>query len=55
VRRDLSVRLPVLWISLFFRWYDLWVGVYIDTENQNIYICPVPMLGVKIHWKMEEV
>lgn len=20
-------------VKPFFRWYDLWIGVYIDTEN----------------------
>ena len=35
-------------IAPFFRWYDLWVGVFIDTKNQAIYICPVPMFGIKI-------
>ena len=46
---------PVISISLFFRWYDLWIGAYIDTERSTIYICPVPMFGVKVHWRMEDV
>lgn len=37
-------------VSLFFRWYDLWVGAYIDTKNRTIYICPLPMVGVKVQW-----
>lgn len=32
----------------FFRWFDLWVGVFIDLEKKAVYVCPVPMLGVKI-------
>lgn len=35
-------------ITPFFRWYDLWIGIYIDTATRAIYICPVPMLGVKV-------
>lgn len=35
-------------IKPFFRWYDLWIGAYIDVENKAIYICPIPTLGVKI-------
>lgn len=35
-------------IKPFFRWYDLWVGAYIDTENKSVYICPLPMIGVKV-------
>ena len=49
------MRLPVLWLSFFFRWYDLWIGVYVDTVNHNIYICPLPMIGMKIHWRMEQI
>jgi len=37
-------------IKPFFRWYDLWVGVFIDTSKKAIYICPVPTLGLKISW-----
>lgn len=35
-------------ITPFFRWYDLWIGLYIDTANRAIYICPVPCFGVKV-------
>jgi len=34
-------------ISPYFRWYDLWVGVYIDTKNKAVYI-GVLMVGIKI-------
>lgn len=34
--------------SLFFRWYDLWVGAYYDAKNKALYLCPVPMFGIKI-------
>lgn len=34
----------------FFRWYDLWIGVYVDVPNRTIYVCPLPMIGVKI-WR----
>lgn len=37
-----------LYIKPFFKWYDLWVGIYIDKENHAIYIIPFPMLGIKI-------
>lgn len=35
-------------VTPFFRWFDLWIGAYIDRKNRTIYICPIPMLGVKI-------
>ena len=35
-------------IRPFFRWYDLWVGAYIDRPNRTVYVCPLPMVGLKI-------
>jgi hypothetical protein len=35
-------------VKFFFRWYDIWVGAYIDKGNKTVYICPIPMFGVKI-------
>lgn len=35
-------------ITPFFRWYDLWVGIYIDREKRVIYMCFLPTLGIKI-------
>lgn len=37
-------------IRPFFRWYDLWIGVYVDMKNRSVYICPIPALGVKVTW-----
>lgn len=49
------MRLPVLTFSLFFKPADLWIGLYIDRANRTAYICPVPMFGVKVRWRMEQV
>jgi len=38
-------------VKLFFRWYDLWVGMYIDINDKCLYICPIPMFGIKIKLK----
>jgi len=38
-------------VKPFFRWYDLWVGIFIDNKNDAIYIIPFPMFGIKIWWK----
>lgn len=35
-------------ISLFFRWYDAWIGAFYSRHDRTLYICPVPMLGVKV-------
>jgi len=37
-------------VTLFFRWYDLWIGAYVDTKGRALYVCPVPMLGFKVTW-----
>ncbi len=38
-------------ISVKFAWYDIWVGVFIDTKKRIIYICPLPMLLITIKAK----
>jgi hypothetical protein len=35
-------------IRPFFRWFDLWIGAYFDRQNRALYVCPLPMIGVKI-------
>ena len=35
-------------IQLFFRWYDLWIGAYWDRAAGALYVCPIPMCGVRI-------
>jgi hypothetical protein len=37
-------------IRPFFRLYDLWIGIYVDTKNRAIYIIPIPMIGIKISY-----
>lgn len=34
----------------FFRWYDLWIGMYYDRKGRSLYLCPLPMLGIKVTW-----
>jgi len=35
-------------VEPFFRWYDLWIGAYVDTKNRVVYICPFPCFGIKV-------
>jgi hypothetical protein len=35
-------------IELQWKWYDLWVGVFIDTKSRIVYICLLPTIVVKI-------
>lgn len=44
------MNLKSLKIRFFFAWYDLWIGVYVDRDNQAVYICLLPTLVIKI-WK----
>lgn len=37
-------------VRLIFRWYDLWVGAFVDTQNRRLYVFPVPMVGLMISW-----
>jgi len=35
-------------ISLFFAWYDFWVGFFYDRKQQTLYICPLPCVVFKV-------
>jgi len=35
-------------IRLIFAWYDLWVGVFIDTRKRRLYVFPLPCFGLVI-------
>lgn len=37
-------------IQPFFRWYDLWIGAYWDRHDRTLYVCLLPMLGVRIEF-----
>jgi len=38
-------------INFIFRWFDLWIGVFIDRKNHAVYVFPIPMFGIKITMK----
>lgn len=38
-------------VSVKFIWYDLWIGVFIDTSKNKIYICPLPTVVIIIEDK----
>ena len=37
-------------VEIGFRWYDLWIGAFIDTESRTVYICPLPMVVIKYQY-----
>lgn len=38
-------------VTLKWAWYDLWVGLFIDTAKKRVYICPLPTILITIHLK----
>lgn len=37
-------------VSVIVAWYDLWVGVFVDTQRRRIYVLPVPCVGIVIEY-----
>lgn len=37
----------------FFRRFDLWVGAYWDRNARALYVCPLPMIGIKVQLRKE--
>lgn len=40
-------------ISMFFAWYDMWIGAYWDKSKRILYICPIPCVVIKIDRRRE--
>jgi hypothetical protein len=40
-------------VRVFFAWYDLWVGAYFDRKARALYVCPLPMLVIRIGEKAD--
>lgn len=39
-------------IKFIFKWYDLWIGIFIDTKKGYLYILPIPCCGVIIKFNL---
>lgn len=33
-----------------FKWFDMWVGVYVDRDKRRLYICPLPMIVFEVDY-----
>jgi hypothetical protein len=37
-------------LSISFRWFDMWIGLYVDAKNRTAYVCPLPMICIRIRY-----
>lgn len=35
-------------IKIIVRWYDIYIGVYWDTDDKKLYIFLLPMIGIQV-------
>ena len=35
-------------LTLHFCWYDFWVGIYWNRSTRALYVCPLPMLVIRL-------
>lgn len=40
-------------VKFIFAWYDMWIGVFVDTKKKRVYILPIPTLGIVIQYGNE--
>lgn len=38
-------------LSVAFVWYDFWIGLYYNVERRALYICPLPMLVIRLEFQ----
>lgn len=36
---------PGFRVRPIFRWYDFWIGMYVDRPKKRVYVFPIPMFG----------
>ena len=37
-------------IRPYFKWYDLWIGVFIDRPKKIVYVGLLPTVGFWVRW-----
>ena len=38
-------------VMVSFKWYDIWIGGFVDIPHNTLYICPIPMIVIRIRGK----
>lgn len=38
-------------VKVIFRWYDFWVGLFFDRNNNFLYFFPIPMVGLVFNFR----
>lgn len=41
-------------VELHFCWYDFWVGAFWDSQKRVLYVCPLPMLAIRITFRSKK-
>lgn len=40
--------------SVYFKWYDFWVGTFVDVPGKKTYFQLLPMIGIKLEYSEED-
>ncbi len=40
-------------LKIFFAWYDLWIGAYVDVKGKSLYVCLLPCVVFKLSWSSD--
>ena len=40
-------------VKFIFAWYDMWVGAYYNRDYKELYILPLPCIGMRIYKKLK--
>jgi hypothetical protein len=46
--KDTNSWLPAHRFEVHFKWVDMWVGFYWDRLENVLWVCPLPMLAIRI-------
>ncbi len=50
LKYDFKIRKKKWNFKPIVRWYDMYIGIYIDNKDKIVYIFYLPCLGIKIYY-----